>query len=124
MSYFSSKFAILLSFLFLALSIQVNAQCFIDLEIDRDAQLHDVNSTTNYGASSELMAKRSSNGSITPIQRALFDFDWSCLPEEIQIDSAHLYLFYVATSAGHSHQGDNSCWLRRVDQAWTETGVT
>lgn len=62
------------------------------------------------------------------IYRVILDFDWSVIPENIQVDSAKLLLFHNPQSLNNNAQhsslsGPNTLIVSRVREAWNEANV-
>lgn len=93
----------------------------------KDAYLHSINSTTNYGSATEVSAIAwTVNG--TPVTvRSLVEFDLSVIPAGATITSAKLSLYGFNSPGNGSHStlsGSNASLIQRVTSSWAENTVT
>jgi hypothetical protein len=89
----------------------------------KDCEVFSLQPTTNYV--SNLLRGNAWTWSGTPgLERGLFEFDLSTVPNGAIIDSAFLYLYSPNSPNSEFHSGSNSCFLRRITSYWSETSVT
>jgi len=110
------------------LVITYSQQC-TDTAADRDAALgihYNLNTgDDNYYTAAQAAAFAVNGNSGLNLNRAIFGFDLSTIPQNAIITSAKLNL-YANTSVGSltGHSGANSAYLQRVTAQWNESTVT
>jgi len=92
----------------------------------KDAIIRSNNPDQNYGDVHELTSNVTTSQGPPLIQRALFEFDLSEIPDGSEILMAYLSLWYAEGSDSvHSvATGPNTAFLQRITTSWNETTVT
>lgn len=93
----------------------------------KDAYLHSINNTTNYGSSAEFSSIAWTVGGTPVTVRSLVEFDLSGVPAGAVIDSARLSIYAYNSPGNGSHStlsGSNESLIQRVTTSWTESSVT
>ncbi|MFI5134684.1 MAG: DNRLRE domain-containing protein [Chitinophagales bacterium] len=115
--------------LFLILSFRVIAQTTITLQpgaAGKDCEVWTLSPTTNY-VSNFLRGNAWTFNGPFGIERGLFQFDLSSIPNGATILSASLSLFAPdspTTEFDFPASGSNQAWLQRITSDWGETTVT
>lgn len=94
--------------------------------VGKDAVIRSSDADKNYGDVHELVAGVTTPQGTPYIQRALFEFDLSEIPDGSEIMMATLSLWYAEGSDSvHSvASGPNTAFLQRVTATWDEATVT
>lgn len=92
----------------------------------KDAVIRSSDPDQNFGENTELGANVTTPQDSPLIQRALFEFDLSEIPDGSEILMATLSFWYaVGSDSAHSvATGPNTAFLQRVTTAWDEATVT
>lgn len=93
----------------------------------KDALVASLWPDNNYGTHSDFIACAWTNQSAESNLRALIEFDIASIPPGATVISATLELYHYTSpfNIGHSNlSGPADCWLERITQPWTESGVT
>lgn len=93
----------------------------------KDALVASLWPDNNYGTHADFIACAWTNQSAESNLRALIEFDIASIPAGATVISATLDLYHYTSpfNIGHSNlSGPADCWLERITQPWTESGVT
>lgn len=91
----------------------------------QDALVGSIVPENNYGSTEDLHIYNWTQGGILNTVRTFLEFDLSVLPENIEIVSAELFLFFNYTSQyGDGHSGKNKFYVKRIISDWDEDNVT
>jgi gliding motility-associated-like protein len=93
----------------------------------KDALIANLWPDNNYGTHADFIACAWTNQSAISNMRALIEFDIASIPAGAVIINAKLDLYHYTSpfNIGHSNMsGPADCWLERITQSWTESGVT
>ncbi|MBS2100293.1 DNRLRE domain-containing protein [Carboxylicivirga linearis] len=96
-----------------------------DGETGKDAVFSKIKPDNNYGDLKDIHLYAWTQNGGTNINRVAIDFDLSAIPQEAQIDSAFLSLYFDDDSNyGTEHKGDNSFMIQRITSDWDESTIT
>lgn len=93
----------------------------------KDALVHSIQTTTNYGSHPEISALSLTCSGETCTVRAFFEFDLSALPADVTITDAALSLYSWDSPSNGTHStqsGSNQSFLQRITSSWTENTIT
>lgn len=90
----------------------------------KDAIVHTIFPGTNLGNSNNIIAAAWTYQSEFGIIRALFQFDFSDVPDNLPIDSAFLSLYNNPTCGHEGHAGANASTIAKIIDSWQENIVT
>jgi hypothetical protein len=95
----------------------------------KDAYLHSINASQNYGTIAEMNALAWTVSGSPVTTRGIIQFDLTTIPSGSVINSATLYLYHNPTSsnANAQHQsssGSNEGVVKRIITSWDESTVT
>jgi len=124
------KKAYLLGALFMGCLSMAQGQNYLNLQPGpndgMDAQLRFQYPAQNAGSMTDFKAIKWTCGGNPCGSRGLLKFDLSQVPADAILDSVFLNLYHnpTASDPGHTTNGGNATWLRRVTQSWDENTVT
>lgn len=91
----------------------------------KDAKVWSLSPNTNYADHPILKANAWTWSSTFGKERSYFEFDLSEIPEQANIISANLSLYYHYLSGNpeQTHSGNNECLIQRVTSSWDESSI-
>jgi len=98
-----------------------------DASSGKDAFLLSLNPSSNYGTHPDFDAIATTNGGTPTYVRSLIRFDFSKVPDNVNIDSVIFTLYGYNSPTNGTHRtlsGSNEATLKRVIENWNESTVT
>ena len=90
----------------------------------KDSEIRELHPDLNYADSEEFISFDWTFSGTEGLGFSLIQFNLSELPDNIEITSAKLSLYYNPTSSSAGQAGNNACYLKRITSAWEENTVT
>ncbi len=89
----------------------------------KDAKVFSLSPADNFGNDLDFIAASWTFGGNVGLLRSFIEFDFSAIPQNAQIISAALSLYYNVETSSAGQSGSNSAVLQRVVDSWNEQSI-